>query len=174
MSIEEKLDFITNYKAASNAATGSAVDANANVTEKNIATLATEADKPDHIVLQRAVMRDYLTKYYGADVAAQYEQDLAHHIIYRHDETTGGGGYPYCVAMSMYPFLLNGLKEVGGNSEPPQHIESFVGGFCNLMFIVAAQFAGAVASPEFLTYFDYFLRKDYGQDYYLQDRKSVV
>lgn len=173
MTIEEKLKFIADYKQASNAATGSKIDANANVTEKNIGTLATELDKPDHIELQRAVMKNYLTADYGAETAQQYEDDLAHHIIYRHDETTGGGGYPYCVAMSMYPFLLSGLKEVGGNSEAPQHIESFIGGFCNLMFIVAAQFAGAVASPEFLTYFDHFLRKDYGEDYYLRLNEVV-
>ena len=33
------------------------------------------------------------------------------------------------------------------------------------MFLVAGQFAGATATPEFLTYFDYFARLDYGQDY---------
>lgn len=165
MNIQEKLDFIADYKDASNAASGSKVDANANVTEKNIATMATELDKADHIALQRAVMRRYLTKDFGAYLADQYESDLAHHIIYRHDETTGGGGFPYCVAMTMYPFVLDGLTKVGGGSTAPQHIKEFAGGFINLLFIVAAQFAGAVATPEFLTYFDHFMRKDYGDDY---------
>ena len=30
---------------------------------------------------------------------------------------------------------------------------------------MAAQFAGAVATPEFILYFDYFIRKDYGDEY---------
>lgn len=168
MTIEEKLRFMEEYSGACNAATGSEVDPNANVTEKNIATLAVELNKADHILLQRAVMRDYITKYYGAELADQYEADLKHHIIYRHDETTGAGGFPYCVAMTMYPFLLDGLTKVGGGSTAPKHIEEFCGGFINLLFIVAAQFAGAVATPEFLTYFDHFMRLDYGEDYYLR------
>ena len=165
MTVQDKMNFMEHYVEAQNAATGSAVDPNANVTEKNIATLATELDKPGHIDLQRAVMRKYLTQYYGPQMADDYEADLKHHIIYRHDETAGSGGFPYCVAMSMYPFLLDGLTKVGGGSTAPHHLKEFIGGFCNLMFIVAAQFAGAVASPEFLTYVDHFARIDYGEDY---------
>ena len=72
---------------------------------------------------------------------------------------------PYCVAISLYPFLLDGLKALGGTSGAPKHANSFVGGLCNLIFLVAGQFAGAVAVPEFLPYLDHFLRVDYGQDY---------
>ena len=165
MTVQEKIDFIANYKKASNAANGSQVDANANVTEKNIATLSAELGKADNIALQRAVMCEYLTKLYGPEMAQQYEEDLKHHIIYRHDETSGAGGFPYCVAASLYPFLLNGLKNVGGSSEAPKHTESYIGGLCNLIFIIAAQFVGAVALPETLTYMDHFLRIDYGEDY---------
>ena len=156
MSINKQLEFISDYKKSSNAATGSKYDSNANVTEKNIATLAVELDKKAHIDLQRAVMKEYLTKLGGEELANQYEADLAHHIIYRHDETTGAGGFPYCCAISLYPFLTDGLTKVGGNSLAPQHADSFIGGFINLLFIVAAQYAGAVACPETLTYLDHF------------------
>lgn len=67
----------------------------------------------------------------------------------------------------MYPFILNGLKEIGGNSTAPQHTETYIGGLINLIFLVAGQFAGAIATPEFLMYMDHFLRIDYGDDYYL-------
>ena len=77
MTIDEKLRFMEEYRGARNAATGSEVDPNANVTEKNIATLAVELNKADHILLQRAVMKNYLTKYFGAELAAQYEEDSA-------------------------------------------------------------------------------------------------
>ena len=72
---------------------------------------------------------------------------------------------PYCVAISLYPFLLEGLKPLGGTSGAPKHANSFIGGLCNLIFLVAGQFAGAVAVPEFLPYLDHFLRVDYGDDY---------
>ena len=174
MSIEKQLEFIKDYKASSNAATGSKYDSNANVTEKNIATLAVELDKKRHIDLQRAVMEQYLNQIDpSGSLARQYESDLANHIIYRHDETTGAGGFPYCCAISLYPFLTDGLTKVGGNSLAPQHADSFIGGFINLLFIVAAQYAGAVACPETLTYLDHFLRKDYGQEYYKELDKIV-
>ena len=174
MYTDDQLKFIREYKNSSNAATGSKYDSNANVTEKNIATLAVELDKKAHIDLQRRIMKEYLSAMNnGAKLAEQYEEDLANHIIYRHDETTGAGGFPYCCAISLYPFLTDGLTKVGGNSLAPQHADSFIGGFINLLFIVAAQYAGAVACPETLTYFDHFLRKDYGQEYYKELDKIV-
>lgn len=71
-----------------------------------------------------------------------------------------------CVSITMYPFLFNGLSTIGGISSAPKNLQSFCGSFINLVFAVAAQFAGAVSTPEFLTYMDYFIRKEYGNDYY--------
>lgn len=160
--IDKKLKFIEDYKKASNAATGSKFDSNANVAVKNISTLVSEIGKKDFIDLNRVITSQYISKAYGAELGQQYLDDLEHHIIYRHDETSL---YPYCVAVSLYPFLLNGLKDLGGTSNVPLHANSFIGGIINFIFLVAAQFAGAVAIPEFLTYFDHFLRLDYGNDY---------
>lgn len=161
-NIKKKLEFIQFYKEASNAATGSKFDANANVACKNIATLQTELGKKDVIDLNRVITGQYIENLYGPELKEQYFKDLAHHIIYTHDESSL---MPYCCSISLYPFLLSGLKELGGTSEPPKHANSFIGGVINLIFLVAGQFAGAVAIPEFLMYFDYFLRKDYGDDY---------
>lgn len=159
---ENKIAFIRKYMTAKNAATGSDVDQNANVSNKNIATMAAELPKKDIIALNRELMRQKLTSMYGAELADQYEKDLAHHIIYKHDETSI---FPYCCSISLYPFLLDGLTKIGGSSTAPQHLDSFCGSFINLIFLVAGQFAGATATPEFLTYFDHFARKDYGEDY---------
>lgn len=157
-----QINFIHRYMAAKNAATGSDVDQNANVANKNIATLAAELPKKSIIALNRELMREKLTAMYGEDLANKYEEDLAHHIIYKHDETSI---YPYCCSISLYPFLLDGLTKIGGSSTAPQHLDSFCGSFINLIFLVAGQFAGATATPEFLCYFDHFARKDYGLDY---------
>lgn len=161
-TMEKKLAFIEDYKKASNAATGSQFDSNANVTTKNIATLTCEIGKKDIIDINRKITVDYITKLYGEDVGQQYLDDLKNHKIYRHDETSL---FPYCCSISLYPYLLNGLKGLGGSSDVPKHANSYIGGMINLIFLVASQFAGAVAIPEFLTYFDHFLRIDYGQDY---------
>ncbi len=161
-TIENKIAFIEKYRIAKNAASGSDVDANANVSNKNIATLAAELPKKDTIALNRELMRMKLTEMYGVTVADQYEEDLAHHIIYKHDETSI---FPYCCSITLYPFLLEGLKNIGGGSDAPKYLRSFCGSFINLIYLVAGQFAGATATPEFLTYFDYFARLDYGEDY---------
>ena len=74
--IKDKKSFIEKYKKAQNAASGSAVDANANVTQKNIATLQCELGKSDIISLRRSIMDDYLKKRFGAKFARNYRKDL--------------------------------------------------------------------------------------------------
>lgn len=159
---KKKIDFINNYMAATNAADGSKFDANANVSTKNVATMSSELFKEETIILNRKRMTDKITEMYGKEMADEYLRQLGAHEIYKHDETSC---FPYCVSISMYPMLLDGLTKVGGSSRAPKNTKAFVGEFINLAFLVAAQFAGAVATPEFLMYLDYFLRKDYGDDY---------
>lgn len=117
-------------------------------------------------------MKDKIKAMYSKRLAEQYIEDLESHVLYKHDES-GTPGYPYCVAITMYPFLESGLKELGGVSVAPTDLKSFCGEFINLVYSISSQFMGAVATPEFLMYFDYFIRKDYG-DNYLERLGEVV
>ncbi len=164
LDLRKKRDFIKDYIKASNAATGSKFDSNANVTRKNIVTLGQELYKENNIKQNRYIMRDKIKALYGHALADQYIKDLESHVLYKHDES-GTPGYPYCVAITMYPFLVSGLKELGGVSIAPTDLKSFCGEFINLVYSISSQFMGAVATPEFLMYLDYFIRKDYGDDY---------
>lgn len=170
LDLRKKRDFIRDYIAASNAATGSKFDANANVTRKNIVTLGQELYKENNIKQNRYIMKDKIKALYGRSLAGQYIKDLESHVLYKHDES-GTPGYPYCVAITMYPFLVDGLIKLGGVSVAPTDLKSFCGEFINLVYSISSQFMGAVATPEFLMYLDYFIRKDYGDDYldYLED-----
>ena len=161
---EKYVNFINRYKKAINASSGSEVDANANVENKNITTMQGELNKKDIIGTNRLLMMNKLTEMYGEEMANEYIRQLDSHEIYKHDETSI---MPYCVSVTMYPFLFEGLKSIGGLSEPPKNLDSFCGTFINLVFAIASQFAGAVSTPEFLTYLDYFIRKEHGDDYYL-------
>lgn len=172
LDLRKKRDFIKDYIKASNAATGSKFDANANVTRKNIVTLGQELYKENNIKQNRYIMQDKIKSLYGHGLADQYIQDLESHVLYKHDES-GTPGYPYCVAITMYPFLVNGLKDLGGVSIAPTDLKSFCGEFINLVYSISSQFMGAVATPEFLMYLDYFIRKDYG-DNYLTKLDTVV
>ena len=164
LDLRKKRDFIKDYIAASNAATGSKFDANANVTRKNIVTLGQELYKENNIKQNRYIMKDKIKSMYGRNLASQYIKDLESHVLYKHDES-GTPGYPYCVAITMYPFLIDGLRNLGGVSIAPTDLKSFCGEFINLVYSISSQFMGAVATPEFLMYLDYFIRKDYGDDY---------
>ena len=162
--IRKKQDFIKEYIAASNAATGSKFDSNANVSNKNIVTLGQELYKENNIKQNRYILCDKIRKMYSKKLSEQYIKDLESHILYKHDES-GTPGYPYCVAITMYPFLVDGLTKLGGLSSAPTDLKSYCGEFINLVYSVSSQFMGAVATPEFLMYMDYFIRKDYGEDY---------
>ena len=169
-ALNEKKQFIKDYAKAKNAATGSKYDANANVTEKNIVTLNGELIKGDVIKVNRAILTDKIRELYGEELAKEYIRMLEQHLLYKHDETSI---MPYCVAITMYPFLLEGLQPIGGLSARPKNLDSFCGMFVNLVFAISSQFAGAVATGEFLMYFDYFARKEWGDDYWKRPEEMV-
>lgn len=163
-TLKKDSDFIRDYINASNASTGSKYDSNANVENKNVVTLGQELHKGKNIQQNRYIMQNKIKALYSKKLANQYIKDLESHVLYKHDES-GTPGYPYCVAITMYPFLVDGLKNIGGQSTAPTDLKSYCGEFINLVYSVSSQFMGAVATPEFLMYMDYFIRKDYGDDY---------
>ncbi len=167
---ESKKNFIKNYMGSKNAASGSLFDANSNVTTKNIATLEAELNKDINIQVNRFLVFNKIKELFGEDTANKYLRQIENHEIYVHDETSLK---PYCTSISMYPLLLNGLTGLGGESKAPKHLTSYCGSFVNLLFSVSSQFAGAVATVEFLLYFDHFARLDYG-DNYLETHSKVI
>ncbi len=168
--VKEKLDFLINYCNASNAATGSKYDANANVERKNIATLIGELPKSNFIRLNRRMLCDKIKDIYGKELSDKYLYLLNHHFIYKNDETSIAN---YCASITMYPWLLDGTRSIGGNASAPTNLKSYCGGFINMVFMVSSMLSGACATPEFLMYMDYFIRKEYGDEYYKESDKVV-
>ena len=159
----ERLKFLTDYMQASNAATGSKYDANANVEHKNIATLIGELPKSSFIRLNRKLLTDRIKKMYGKELSDEYIDKLTHHFIYKNDETSLAN---YCASITMYPWLIGGTSSIGGNSTAPTNLKSFCGGFINMVFMVSSMLSGACATPEFLMYMNYFVGLAFGQDSY--------
>ena len=159
----ERLKFLTDYMQASNAATGSKYDANANVEHKNIATLIGELPKSSFIRLNRKLLTDRIKKMYGKELSDEYIDKLTHHFIYKNDETSLAN---YCASITMYPWLVGGTSSIGGNSTAPTNLKAFCGGFINMVFMVSSMLSGACATPEFLMYMNYFVGLEFGQDYY--------
>lgn len=166
----DKLKFLMDYCNASNPATGSKFDANANVENKNIATLIGELPKPNFIRLNRRLLTDRIKEMYGKELSDKYLYMLNNHFIYKNDETSLAN---YCASITMYPWLIGGTVSIGGNSTAPTNLKSFCGGFINMVFMVSSMLSGACATPEFLMYMNYFIGKEYGSDYYLNPDRVV-
>lgn len=166
----DKLRFLINYCNSANPASGSKYDANANVENKNIATLIGELPKQGFIRLNRRLLCDRIKNMYGKQLADRYLYWLNNHYIYKNDETSLAN---YCASITMYPWLLNGTKEIGGNSTAPTNLKSFCGGFVNMVFMVSSMLSGACATPEFLMYMSHFIESEYGQDYYTHPERVV-
>jgi ribonucleoside-triphosphate reductase len=168
--IKKRVDFLTDYCNASNAASGSKYDANANVEKKNMATLIGELPKEMFIRINRRILTDRIKKMYDKETAEKYIYLLENHFIYKNDETSLAN---YCASITMYPWLNEGTKSIGGNSTAPTNLRSFCGGFINMVFMVSSMLSGACATPEFLMYMNYFIGLEYGQDYYKHPDKIV-
>ncbi|MBO4578338.1 MAG: anaerobic ribonucleoside-triphosphate reductase [Paludibacteraceae bacterium] len=166
----EKLNFLIDYCSASNAATGSKYDANANVEKKNIATLIGELPKSNYIRLNRRLLTNRIERMFGKEVADEYIHLLKTHVLYKNDETSLAN---YCASVTMYPWLLEGTRAIGGNAVAPTNLKAFCGGFVNMVFMVSSMLSGACATPEFLMYMNYFCEKEYGEDYYKRANEVV-
>lgn len=169
--IKDRLDYMEKYsKSTENAAALSETDANANISMKNVVTLESEVPKVKNRIIQRARMKEKLNIMFP-EVARQYEKDIEHHIIYIHDEASSAVPKNYCEAVSLFPLVSNGIKDMDGvTPKIANHLSSFCGQFNNLVFLLSAQCKGAVAFGEFFNYFDYYCVRDYGEDYHLKEQ----
>lgn len=165
--IRERIDYMDRYSLSQdNAATSSETDANANVTMKNVANLEGEVYKTTNRIIQRQRMKDKLNKLYP-EVAKKYEEDLNHHIIYTHDEATTPVLKQYCMAVSLYPLITDGVGKIDGiTPSPPNDLQSFSGQITNLIFLLSSQCKGAVAVGEYFIVLNYYIIKEFGEDWY--------
>ena len=166
-----KLKFIDNYINSDNTANAT-IDDNSNVANRNIAVLHSEIHKEDNREVNLRMLRDKVKELYPDFNYKQMDIDF-NTIAYLHDSSSQIG-MPYCVAITMYPFLINGIKDLGGLSAAPKNIDSFCGMFVNLVFAVASQFKGAVATPGVLLCMDWYLRKEWGDNYYLKPEVIIT
>lgn len=165
--IRDRINYMDRYSRSSdNAATSSETDANANVTMKNVANLEGEVYKSNNRIIQRQMMKDELHKLFP-EIAKQYEEDLEHHIIYTHDEASTPVLKQYCMAVSLYPLMIEGVGNIDGvTPSEPNDLQSFSGQITNLAFLLSSQCKGAVAFGEYFIALNYYIIKEYGPNWY--------
>lgn len=165
--IRGRIDYMNEYSQSNeNAATSSETDGNANVTMKNVANLEGEVYKTTNRVIQRQRMKDKLNEMYP-EVAKKYEEDLNSHIIYTHDEATTPVLKQYCMAVSLYPLMMEGVGNIDGiTPTPPNDLQSFSGQVANLIFLLSSQCKGAVAVGEYFIALNYYIVQEFGPNWY--------
>ena len=163
----DRIKYMEEYaQSHDNAASSSETDANANVTMKNVANLEGEVYKTNNRRIQRLRMKNKLNEIYP-EVADQYETDLNHHIIYTHDEASTPVLKQYCMAVSLYPLMTQGVGNIDGvTPSAPNDLQSFSGQITNLAFLLSSQCKGAVAFGEYFIALNYYIIKEFGSNWY--------
>lgn len=162
-----KISYQDNYiNSSENAATSSETDGNANVVSKNVATLESEDRKRENREIQRYRMKKKLKLLYP-ELSSQYARDLDSHIIYTHDEASTSVLKQYCMAVSLYPLMLEGVGNIDGVTPgPPNDLQSFSGQVTNLIFLLSSQCKGAVAVGSYFIALNYYIIAEYGEKWY--------
>lgn len=165
--VKERIDYMNQYSQSTDtAASSSETDGNANVTMKNVANLEGEVYKTTNRIIQRQRMKDELNILFP-EVAKQYETDLDNHIIYTHDEASTPVLKQYCMAVSLYPLLTEGVGNIDGvTPSEPNDLQSFSGQITNLIFLLSSQCKGAVAVGEYFIALNYYVVKEFGDKWY--------
>lgn len=101
------------------------------------------------------------------EVSSQYEKDLNDHIIYVHDEASCPVLKPYCMAVTLYPLMIEGVGKIDGvTPSAPNDIQSFSGQVTNLVFLLSSQCKGAVALGDYFIALNYYVIKEFGSNWY--------
>ena len=163
----KRLHYMEEYKNnQENAATSSNTDPNANTAIKNVASLEAEVYKDENRLIQRQRMKDKLNELFP-ELAKQYEKDLNNHIIYTHDEASTPVPKFYCMAVSLYPLMSEGVGNIDGvTPTPPNDLESFSGQLTNLIFTLSSQCKGAVAVGSYFVALNYYTVMEFGDKWY--------
>lgn len=162
-----KIHYMDEYiDSNENAATMSNTDGNANTSAKNVATLEPEVFKDDFRTIQRYRMKRKLKQMYP-EVAYDYEKDIEGHEIYVHDEASTPTLKQYCMAVSLYPLMLEGCGVLDKTTpSEPNDLQSFSGQLVNSIFTLSAQCKGAVAVGSYFIALNYYIIAEYGEKWY--------
>lgn len=162
-----KIHYMDEYiDSNENAATMSNTDGNANTSAKNVATLEPEVFKDDFRTIQRYRMKRKLKQMYP-EVAYDYERDIEGHEIYVHDEASTPTLKQYCMAVSLYPLMLEGCGVLDKTTpSEPNDLQSFSGQLVNSIFTLSAQCKGAVAVGSYFIALNYYIVAEYGEKWY--------
>jgi ribonucleoside-triphosphate reductase len=152
-------DFIDNFIDEETVADFS-VDGSSNVGNKDMRTLMNEMPKPHRKLLAFNKIYYELNKKYGFKTANEWLAAEWTKLLYLHDGDTSSYIH-YCFAYDLKDLAEKGLYFLDNfNSEPPQHLSTFVDFVKEFISFASNRSSGAVGLPNIIPYMYYFWKKD--------------
>lgn len=147
--------FFDGYNVADNS-----VDPNANVDDNTVTGFITESNKAYLRLNSLYYMWKKVKALFGIEAANSALEAEILGSIYIHD-LTGYAIKPYCWAMSAAKVVSDGLPFIKrAKSHPAKHLDTYIEHIAQTVMYMSNQIDGAVAIPDFLIMFAYFVKKD--------------
>ena len=136
------------------------IDANANASNKDIASFRTEKGKAiDKVIAANKIFYE-IKKKYGLKTAKEWLETEYTGGFYLHDfpSTTY---VPYCYAYDLSRLAKEGLFFLHNyNAQPPKHLTTFIDDVIEFISFMSNRSSGAVGIPNILVWTYYFWKKD--------------
>ena len=141
------------------------IDANANVSDSSVVSWENESTKPIKKLNALYVLWKTALDKYGVKRANKIVEHEIKGSIRLHDAFLILR--PYCYSTSLGPLVEKGMPfydkiKIG----PIKHFMSYINVSLQYLCYMSNQIAGACAFPDFFIYADYFIRKDFGEDWF--------
>ena len=163
--------FIDNFVDSDNVA-NSSIDANSNISQKDIVSLISEMSKPHRKLLAFNKIYYELNKKYGFKEANKIIESLWNYDLYLHDFDSSTF-YSYCFAYDIKEIVEKGLFFIDNyNAKPPKHLDSFVQILMETIAFLSRRQSGAVGLPNLIPYLYYFWSRDVEKGYYTKDPET--
>lgn len=152
-------------KSASKNVAGISVDPNSNISEMNIAQWTYEHPKGISRLNSFYLIWDYVRKCYSKEEADEVIEAILSGAIFVND----GHQFerPYCFGFDLSVLCESGLNFFKGLMpiKAPQRSDSFVDLLIQATAYLSNQIAGATSYPTLFVNFDWYLKRDFGDDY---------
>ena len=150
------------------------IDANANASNKDIASFRTEKGKSiDKVIAANKIFYE-IKKEYGLKTAKEWLETEYTGGFYLHDfpSTTY---VPYCYAYDLSRLATEGLFFLKNyNSQPPKHLTTFIDDVIEFISFMSNRSSGAVGIPNILVWTYYFWKKDCESGYIINNPDYYV
>ena len=144
---------------------GISSDPNANVNEMTVAQWTHESGKGLLRVNSLYLMWDYIKKCYSKEDADEIIEAIVNGSIFVND----GHQFdrPYCFGFDLSIMCSEGLNFFNGlmKIKAPKRADSFIDLLIQGTAWISNSLSGATSFPTFFVNFDYFLKRDFGEDY---------